>query len=262
MTVGQQTHAIVKAGEYRSPSGRVVSIAEAVASAVARAVDVPPETDVLRGARRPRATRFSVVNETTLAAARRLRSPLALNFASAKHPGGGWLGGAQAQEESLARQSALVATIDGKPMYAFHRSRSDCLYTSWAIVSPAVPVFRDDAGLLLEEPWLCGFLTCAAPNASVVLERDPSRKGELSAALEERIGRVLGIAAQHGHDELVLGAWGCGVFGNDPEEVARYFDEALRGPFEGAFETVVFAIVGRGRARVNIEPFRRRFGGD
>jgi uncharacterized protein (TIGR02452 family) len=260
VTLGEQTRAVVSAGEYVAPSGRVVVIREAVARAISESVDVPPAASVPRESRGSCATRFSVVDETTLVAARRMREPLALNFASAKNPGGGWLGGARAQEESLARQSALVAAIEGKPMYAFHRSESDCLYTSWAIVSPHVPVIRDEAGVLLEAPWLCSFLTCAAPNATVVLERDPSRGAELEAALAERVTRVLGIAAQHGFRELVLGAWGCGVFGNDPEHVARHFDDALRGPFAGAFEAVVFAIIGEGRARRNREPFAHRFG--
>ncbi len=127
MTLGEQTREIVKAGEYRAPSGRTISIDEAVSRAAAGSIDVPPEEALPREARGPHATRFSVSDETTLAAARRLPAPLALNFASAKNPGGGWLGGAQAQEESLARQSAMVATLEGKPMYAFHRSRSDCL---------------------------------------------------------------------------------------------------------------------------------------
>src|SRR5207253_843688 len=100
--------------------------------------------------------------ETTLASARRLvaagQRPAALNFASAKHPGGGFLNGALAQEESLARSSALYACLVGNPMYTFHQAQSDALYTDYAIYSPDVPVFRGDDGALLPEPYLCSFI--------------------------------------------------------------------------------------------------------
>jgi uncharacterized protein (TIGR02452 family) len=197
-------------------------------------------------------------NETTLSAARRLENPVALNFASAKNPGGGFLSGATAQEESLARASGLYACIRDDPMYAHHRM-GDAIYTSWAIYSPAVPVFRDDDGRLLDRPWTCAFLTAPAVNAKVVLERDPSRGPEIRAAMEERIDRVLRIAAVHGHESIVLGAWGCGVFGNDPGEIAELFEAALRGPHSGNFRRVVFAILDRSVSEDTLGPFRRRF---
>lgn len=203
-------------------------------------------------------------NETTIASALRLADegldPVALNFASAKNPGGGFLGGAQAQEESLARASGLHACLVDQPMYDHHRKLPDALYMSWAIYSPSVPVFRGDHGELLETSRLCSFVTAPAANARVVLERDPSRRAEVRAAMAERISRVLAIAAEHGHRALVLGAWGCGVFGNDPCEIAELFDDALRGPFRGAFELVVFAILDTSEDERFIGPFRARFG--
>src|SRR6185436_15287898 len=160
------------------------------------------------------------------AARRRGAAPAALNFASAKHPGGGFLTGALAQEESLARSSGLYA----------------CL-VSYAIYSPDVPVFRDDTGHLLPQPYSCSFITAPAVNAKVVLDRDRARRPEVRAAMYERVERVLGIAAAHGHPALVLGAWGCGVFGNDPQQIAELFAAALHGPFRGVFATVVFAVL-------------------
>lgn len=75
----------------------------------------------------------------------------ALNFASATHPGGGFLSGARAQEESIARSSGLFACLEGREMYSWHRSRLDAMYSDWIIYSPDVPVFRTDDGELLEE---------------------------------------------------------------------------------------------------------------
>ncbi|MCZ7684092.1 MAG: TIGR02452 family protein [Sandaracinaceae bacterium] len=71
---------------------------------------------------------------------------------------------------------------------------------------------------------------------------------------------MLAVAAHHGHDALVLGAWGCGVFRNDPTEVAGLFGEALEGRFAGAFARVVFAVLDSSEERRFIGPFERRFG--
>src|SRR5262249_43635470 len=187
------------------------------------------------------------------------RNVVALNFASATHPGGGFLTGSRAQEESLARSSGLYACLAGQPMYAFHQGRRDPLYTSYALYSPDVPVFRTDDGTLLEEPWRCSFITAAAVNAKAVLQRYPSRRPEIRQAMHERVHKVLAIAAVHGHDTLVLGAWGCGAFGNDAEEVAELFREALAERFLGVFATVVFAVTDWSRERHFIGPFVRAF---
>lgn len=122
-----------------------------------------------------------------------------------------------------------------------------------------MPVFRDDAGALLSEPYLCAFITAPAVNAGVVLERDRSRRAEVRAVMARRVRRVLAIAALHEHSALVLGAWGCGVFRNDPAEVAGLFAEALVGPFHGAFAEVVFAVLDSSPERRFIKPFERAF---
>jgi uncharacterized protein (TIGR02452 family) len=184
----------------------------------------------------------------------------ALNFASARHPGGGFWRGARAQEESLCRSSALYVCIRESAMYAHHSLLRDTMYTSWVIYSPDVPVFRDDDGALLEAPWRCAFITCPAPNVKVLLERDRSRSRELPSVYDDRIARVLSVAAGHGHDAIVLGAWGCGAFGGDAELVAERFHHALRTDFRGVFAEVVFAILDTSRDRRTIDPFLRRFG--
>lgn len=254
--LGRETVAILRAGEYLAPSGRTVSIRDALDRAVKGTVSYPPEATVKMPATGTKATIFEVKSEGTLEAARRFSNPMALNFASAKHPGGGFLGGAIAQEESIARSSGLYACIEHDRMYAHHARHRDPMYTTWAIYSPGVPVIRETVGALLEEPHLAAFITSPAPNARVVLERSAERKSEIRTALEERIDRVLAIAHVHGHEDLVLGAWGCGVFGNDPASVAEIFDVALRGKFRGVFERVVFAILGEGE---NLSAFKKRF---
>jgi uncharacterized protein (TIGR02452 family) len=204
-----------------------------------------------------RETRVQVTNETTLGASLRLVDsglrPLALNFANGIHPGGGFLSGAKAQEEVLCRSSALYHTLVNDPMYEEHRKRTRPDSTDWAIYSPDVPVFRTDDGTELDQPWLLSFITCAAPYAPAIGQPE---SGDL---LQRRIHRVLSIAKAFGYSALVLGAWGCGAFGNDPRRTAVDFRQALESRFRGAFSDVVFAITDWSPERQFLGPFRDVF---
>jgi len=195
-----------------------------------------------------------VTDESSLAATLRLGGDVAcLNFASARSPGGGFLKGAQAQEESLARGSALYhCLLAAQPFYDHHRADPSLAYSDRVIYSPAVPVFRDGHDRLLPRPYPVAFLTCAAPNATQIRLRQPELIPALPGLLRRRAGRVLAVAAAHGHRRLVLGAWGCGVFGNDPAVVAAAFAGALREV--PAFDEVVFAVLDRPGG-----PIRRAF---
>ncbi|MER5428307.1 TIGR02452 family protein [Streptomyces sp. NPDC002588] len=247
--IARETEEIVAAGAYRAPDGREVSLAAAVEAARAGTRMLGPGPVPVPEAS-PVTTAVEVTGESSLEAARRLAdSPVAvLNFASARNPGGGYLNGAQAQEEALCRGSALYACLlRVREFYDHHRAHRDPFYTDRVIHSPAVPVFRDDRGRLLGEPYTAGFLTSAAPNAGVVLRTAPERAPELPRALAVRAERVLETAAAHGYRRLVLGAWGCGVFRNDPAQVAEAFRALLApgGRFGRTFEHVVFGVLDR-----------------
>jgi uncharacterized protein (TIGR02452 family) len=204
-------------------------------------------------------TEFEVTNETTLSGAQRLlrlgHNPVALNFASATHPGGGFLSGARAQEEYLARSTGLYACLRNNSMYQFHMCNYDPLYSNYAIYSPAVPVFRADDGVHLEEPYTVAITTAPAVNAAKLAE---ARHAEIAPAIWRRILKVLAIGILHGHDSIVLGAWGCGAFGNDPNQIAALFERALRENFKGAYRRVVFAIADGSDEKRFIGPFQRR----
>jgi uncharacterized protein (TIGR02452 family) len=210
--------------------------------------------------------RITVSNCTSLSAAARLHAEygpdrvVLLNFASARNPGGGFLNGSQAQEESLARASGLYASISRMTDYyeANRRSKS-ALYTDHMIYSPRVPVFRDDDDHLIEEPWSVAMITAPAVNAGAVRANEPDSVPRIAETMNGRIASVLGLAAHHGHDSLVLGAWGCGVFANDPREIAELFASHLlgEGRFARAFSEVVFAVFDR-KGKI-IRPFAERF---
>ena len=261
--LGQATVRILEAGGYRNGGGKWVDIADDVRTSVTGTVTYAPEAELANPTPSPGETQFSVRNRTTLEAAREWvasgRRVVALNFASARNPGGGFLGGARAQEESLARSSALYACLNGNPMYEYHRANRNPFYSDFVLYSPDVPVFRTDEGDLLETPYPCSFLTSPAVNAGVVRQRDRLAIPQIRHVLRERMRRVLCAAALHGHDSLILGAWGCGVFGNDSREVAELFRDALTGPFQGVFARVEFAVLDYSAARHTIGPFEENF---
>ncbi|MFD6291074.1 TIGR02452 family protein [Streptomyces sp. NPDC060205] len=266
--VARQTEEIVAAGSYRASDGREVSIAAAVAAArqgTRMYGPQPLETSRSLGSAGSLPTFFEVTGESSLEAARRMTptGPVAvLNFSSARNPGGGYLNGAQAQEEALCRASALyTCVVEVREFYDHHRTHRDAFYTDRVIHSPAVPVFRDDRGALLDEPYTAGFLTAAAPNAGVIKRTAPERVPELPRALASRAERVLETAEAHGYRRLVLGAWGCGVFQNDPAQVASTFATLLGdgGRFRGTFEHVVFGVLDRTRGAVVRAAFEQAF---
>ena len=262
--IARDTVEIVAAGRYTNRQGQKVAVRHLVEAAADGTVSYPPDASLPKVVPSARETAFEVVNDTTLAAARQLVAegftPVALNFASARHPGGGFLTGARAQEESLCRASALYECINGDAMYRHHAPLPGGFYTNYAIYSPAVPVFKDDDGELLDAPYLCAFVTSPAVNTGVYLkEHKPGQRDAVRDEMEKRIAKVLAVMAGHGHDAAVLGAWGCGVFGNDPEVIAELFASAFRGRFAGVFAKVVFAVLDTTDGET-VRPFAERFG--
>ncbi|MGW7368032.1 TIGR02452 family protein [Streptomyces sp. NPDC054841] len=264
--IAKQTQEIVDAGRYRAPGGHMVTIGGELSAAVEGTrmygpgpVPVVPDTD--------RSSVCEVTGESSLEAARRMTAqaggPVAvLNFASARNPGGGYLNGAQAQEEALCRSSALYTTLLSVPdFYDHHRAERSPFYTDRVIHSPGVPVFRDDRGGLLDAPYTAGFLTSPAPNAGVITSRTPGEAARIPAALASRAERVLETAAATGYRRLVLGAWGCGVFRNDPVQVAGAFKALLTGGgrFSGHFDEIVFAVLDRTPGGSTLGAFRAAF---
>ncbi|MFG2430668.1 TIGR02452 family protein [Streptomyces sp. NPDC048590] len=251
--IARETETIVRTGGYRTPQGRDMAIGRALAAALSGTRLYGPEPVPVAALDTDRSPVIEVTDETSLRAAHRLygesRSKIAvLNYASARNPGGGYLNGAQAQEESLCRGSALHATLLRAPeFYAHHRAERSAFYTDRVIHSPGVPVFRDDRGRLLEAPYTAGFLTSPAPNAGVIRRLSPDLAARIPAALARRAERVLEVAAVRGYRRLVLGAWGCGVFMNDPADVAEAFRALLTdgGRFSGHFEQIVFGVPDR-----------------
>ncbi|KAI4194495.1 MAG: hypothetical protein LQ348_002627 [Seirophora lacunosa] len=210
-------------------------------------------------------TRVRVLNLDTLDAAIRLsslttsrvaQSPappvLILNMANAKHGGGGWLKGAMAQEEALCYRSSLCFTLKRRFYPVPDRA---------AIYSPTVVVIRESLAkghrlLDLSHPENLPVVSVV----SVAAVRDPPverrladgeeiyRNGDDRDLMRSKIRMILRIAATKGHQKLVLGALGCGAFGNPKAEVMKLWKELLTEPeFSGGWwEDVVFAVLDDG----------------
>jgi uncharacterized protein (TIGR02452 family) len=170
------------------------------------------------------------------------------------------LNGAQAQEEAIARASGLHASIAGqREMYDRARADPNPLYTDHMIYSPDVPYFRDDDHQLLDRPFKVSVITSPAVNAKQCTQSVHQRA--VYDTMKNRMRKVIRLAAAQGNKVLVLGAFGCGVFGNDPAAIARIekellVDEGLRNHFD----VVANPIPAGGGRSANFETFRAVLG--
>lgn len=208
---------------------------------------------------------YSAANEATvkaiidLAEAEKERVGV-LNFASAKNPGGGFLNGAMAQEESLAASSGLYNTqLRNESYYLANRACPSMMYTDHAIYSPDVVFFRDERFNLMKQPVTASVLTLPAVNyGQVLLKGEDSQQAE--RVMKDRMRLALAIFAHKGDQDLILGAYGCGVFRNDPVKVAGWWRELLDDEGFGLlFSTIRFAVLDTSKDRKCIHAFEKAF---
>ena len=200
------------------------------------------------------------------------------NFASAANPGGGVTKGSSAQEESLCRCSTLYFCLNtAKPWEAFygpHRAAHDPVHNDDCIYTPDVIVIKTDEAeprIMQEKDWYSvDVITCAAPN----LRERPSNQmnsgdGQTAVKLtseeqmiihEKRLRRILDIAVAEGDEVVILGAFGCGAFENDPQAVATAANHVL-DDYLHAFETIEFAVYCSPRDEQNYHVFDRMISG-
>lgn len=199
------------------------------------------------------------------------------NFASASTPGGGVVKGSSAQEECLCRCSTLYFNLNSPEMWAGfytpHRIAQNPVHNDDCIYTPGIVVIKTDTEsptLMNEEDWYSvNVITCAAPN----LRQMPSNKmntgdgvkkvkmldEDLQALHEKRLTRILDIALAEGNEAIILGAFGCGAFENNPEVVARATKNVIE-KYLHAFKVIEFAVYCSPRDESNYEIFKRMLG--
>ena len=165
----------------------------------------------------------------------------ALNFANYNIPGGGFIYGAIAQEECLCQDSFLYNVLTAghlKKYYNYNNAKihiNKCLYENRAIYSPSIRFFDKESG----EGYSCDVISCAAPNYNSAKMQGVTKEENI-AALKSRIKFVLDIASAEKAEILILGAFGCGVFGQDAATVASIFKEYIK---KYNFTEVIFAVI-------------------
>lgn len=254
--VANDTLDILTKGGYVNNLGQTIDISQSLSSAIQGSILYKPhemESLILEARHRlshqkGKASIISVTAESTLEASQRLcqkyERVACLNFASAKKPGGGFLTGSKAQEESLARASGLYPCIrQMKEMYEENQRYSSALYLDYFIYSPKVPVIKDDDGNLLTSSYDVSMITMPAVNAGVVRSQETNSLSLMDKVMMNRIRAILSVALLKGEEAIVLGAFGCGVFQNSPIQVANYFKTILNGEdYKYGFKEIIFAI--------------------
>lgn len=256
-SVAEETYDILKGKSYISVNGKYVDLTADMANMVSGTkyypdpvtIDDQPIID----------PKIEVENETTTAAAVRLsklNKMVALNFASARNPGGGWRHGAKAQEEDLARASGLYSSLKSKPMYYNTNILcEDTFYTDGIIYSPDVPFFRDEYGLLMDEPYYLSIISAPAPNLYAMENIDWS---VVEQVLYDRMVKILRVAVLNGHRNIILGAWGCGAFQNDTTMIATTWLNALADVQH--FDHVCFAVYDKSIDTETLNIFKKIMG--
>ena len=223
-------------------------------------------------------TVIDVISEDSLLAGKKLLdegyNPIVLNFANRNTPGGGVTRGAGAQEENIFRRSNLFMSL-----YQFHyhgvqlgipqrQEQYPMDRNTGGTYSPNITVFRGletEGYPLLEQPYSLGIVTVAAMNRPQL--KDANHIAEhLVEPVRQKIRTIFRIALRHGHDAIVLGAWGCGAFKNPPQHIARLFHEVMdENEFINRFKKVTFAIIDRHKIDIrdgksgNLIPFLEEF---
>lgn len=183
-----------------------------------------------------------LTKETTYDAANRLIEDGALvgilNFASYFNPGGGFLKGAGAQEESLCHVSGLFPILYSLFCYGERRADTSIptTYYDEVIYSKNVPFTSHEGNIT--PPNLIDVISVAAPNCNRV---PMTKMDKYEDALRKRIEAIVILPFLNGCDTLILGAWGCGVFKNDPKIVSKVFKETLL-KYGKAYNNIIFAL--------------------
>lgn len=277
--MAKETMEIMKQGYYEPertslPEGRQIRIKEAMEQSIRQSILISPaEGERLLKAWRleayeegrangsqpeTRVKNISTVEAIRILAAEGKNDIGVLNFASAKNPGGGFLNGAKAQEESLAVSSTLYPTlIAHEEYYRENRAHRSMMYLDYGIYSPEVVFFRDETFRLTDTPVAASVLTLPAVNMGQVIQKGESVE-EAKQVMRRRMKLALAIFAEQKAKHLVLGAYGCGVFQNDPKEIAGWWNELLEEGMGRHFASVFHAVLDRSRDGACIKAFQKQ----
>jgi len=245
-------------------------LSESVAKSIAEQKFYVGDTDV-GASLEHRAGKIIVTKSSTFDAARKYNNVCVLNFASATNPGGGVTKGSNAQEECLCRCSTLYNCLNidecWDKFYTPHRNGLNALHNDDIIYTPNVQIIKSDAYTNLYQNKSVNVITCAAPNLRTTPANAYNHENgegvkisrtQLFELHRRRAAKIMCVAAINGNTNLVLGAFGCGAFRNDPRIVAEAYKSALTD-FATMFDTIEFAVY-CGKDSVNYDTFKEILG--
>jgi len=260
--IAKETLDIFETGYYLSGNGNKIDCqnrfnAEFISKEQLETLALPETNDYT--------PKYEVVNESVVGTIVRLNEKEkgncgVLNFASAKNPGGGFLNGAIAQEEALAASSDLyISQLTIPQYYNINRNCRTLLYTHNMIYSDSITFIRDCNLNLLSAPVTANVLTSPAVNAGAYYRNENGDRSTVMDVMETRMRYILKLFAAKSNRTIILGAYGCGVFGNDTADVAGIFYKLLKDEgLEQHFKQIVFAVYDPKGQQYNI--FRDKFG--
>ena len=191
---------------------------------------------------------------------------LVLNLANPVNPGGGVRRGAKAQEEDLCRKSSLLLSLESQEAalyYQYNKSLHTYMGSDAVIITPQVEIIKDEKGNLLPKSVVVAVMTCAAPMITNGMEGLTNQ--QYQELVLNRITGMLKVAAHLEYQMLVLGAFGCGAFGNDAKVVSDLFYKALKEfDYDGMqakdfFRRIDFAVMDHSHDQYNFKEFSRNF---
>lgn len=177
-------------------------------------------------------------NSNTSNAINEFPNSLALVFASAKNPGGGVLRGSIAQEEDISRTTTWYFQVKDNPFYSI--KHKDLMYSSSAVYVKNCYLLMDDYGNIMN-PKNISLIGIAAPNLKGMYNNNSKIDiNSIYQVYKQRLRYLFSFAKKENYENLILGAWGCGVFGLDTAVVASIYNEVINEKLYTG--NVVFAI--------------------
>lgn len=223
-------------------------------------------------------TSVELITTDSISAGKRLLNegynPAVLNFANRHNAGGGVLKGCRAQEESLFRCTNLFRSLFQFMPFAkqYEVEMNQCQYPLdrrfGGVYTPYATVFREYSRgkdyEFLPHSFKLSFIGVAALDRrhSGCDKTTPLSFHDVEITLS-KMRTIFRIGIIHGHDALVLGAFGCGAFLNPPQQIAELFKQVMNEPeFKNKYRKIVFPVFDNHNVHgvSNYDAFKNVFG--
>jgi uncharacterized protein (TIGR02452 family) len=156
-----------------------------------------------------------------------------------------------AQEEDLCRHTALYTVIKDHKSYFNSLKQEWNFFTDALLYSPDVPFVFSQNLEPLPYYFKCSVITSAAVKASA-LRGQYNLRQQVNFVMLNRIRKIIQCAIQNQTNVLILGAFGCGAYGNESSDVVSYFNQILNVEgYRYFFDEIVFPMSSTNHSSLN-----------